>query len=80
MNSSQLKHDLHIFGEYTYIIKIIQNKHYFYIFFHMSVERPALLPLIFIEKAIARFGYVRAMAFVVKNIEPFPPPVIWLRL
>lgn len=46
----------------------------------MSVERPALLPLIFIEKAIARFGYVRAMAFVMKNIEPFPPPVIWLRL
>lgn len=40
----------------------------------MSVARPALLPLIFIEKAIARFGYVRAMAFVVKNIEPFPPP------
>lgn len=37
----------------------------------MSVERPALLPLIFIEKAIARFGYVRAMAFVVEEYQAF---------
>ena len=36
----------------------------------MSVARPALLPLIFIEKAIARFGYVRAMAFDLEKIIP----------
>ena len=33
----------------------------------MSVARPALLPLIFIEKSSPGFGYVRAMTFYSAN-------------
>lgn len=48
----------------------------------MSVARPALLPLIFIEKVIARFGYVRAMTFDLEKIYSTANRVfsLWLLL
>ena len=53
MKTSQLKHDFNIFDGYTKTIKIIRTN-YFYIFFsYVGPTGSALLPLIFIEKAIA---------------------------